>query len=39
MVSSTVGLSEGEKSNLARNFLAVLVTGDTARSRYGEEAD
>lgn len=33
------GGTQGEKSNLAQSFLAVLVIGDTARSRFGEEAD
>lgn len=40
--SLTVGLSEGEKSNLVLSFLAVLIiedTKDTTRSRFREEAD
>lgn len=39
MVCSTVGLREGEKSNLALSFLAVLITGGPARGRFGEEVD
>lgn len=35
----TVGLSEGEKSNLALSFLAVLITARYSQERIREEAD